>query len=151
MDPEDERWMGEALRLAREAGERDEVPVGAILVREGQIIGTGANATIGTHDATAHAEIVALRDAGCASGNHRLPGATMYVTIEPCMMCAGALVHARVARLVYGAREPKAGAVDSHAGLNAPHLNHRVDVEGGVLAQACGALVSDFFSQRRVI
>jgi tRNA(adenine34) deaminase len=146
----DERWMGLALGLAETAAVRGEVPVGAIVVRGDSVLGEGYNRTLTDNDPSAHAEIVALRAAGSAVRNHRLPGTTLYVTIEPCTMCAGALVHARVERLVFGAREPKAGAVVSHAGvLDNPALNHRVEVVGDVLAARCSALISDFFKERR--
>lgn len=152
MDPSplDEQWMDRALVLARQAGAAGEVPVGAVVVLEGAIIGEGSNAPVGTSDPTAHAEIVALRAAAAARANYRLPGATLYVTIEPCTMCAGALVHARIARLVYGAPEPRAGAVCSAARvLETPGLNHRVEVRSGVRAEAASRLVTDFFRARR--
>ncbi len=146
----DAYWMAHALALARQAGEAGEVPVGAVLVLDGEIIGAGANQVISAADPTAHAEVVALRQAAARVGNYRLPATTLYVTIEPCAMCAGALVHARVARLVFGAREPRAGAVVSHCGLlDLPHLNHRVRWQEGVLAQDCGNLISGFFQARR--
>jgi len=142
--------MGEALALARAAGERGEVPVGAIVVLEGQVVGRGANAPISTHDPTAHAEIAALRDAARALGNYRLPGAALYVTIEPCAMCAGAILHARVARVVFGADDPKTGAGGSVVDLFAePRLNHHATVVRGVRADECGALLSAFFAARR--
>jgi tRNA(adenine34) deaminase len=143
-------WMRQAISLARRAGERGEVPVGAVLVRDGRVIGQGWNRPIGSHDPTAHAEIVAIRDAALRAGNYRLPGSTLYVTVEPCTMCAGALVHARVATLVYGAAEPRAGAVTSTASvLDNPALNHRVEVFSGVLADDCAALLKAFFGARR--
>ncbi|TVP55544.1 MAG: tRNA adenosine(34) deaminase TadA [Halomonadaceae bacterium] len=146
----DEYWMGRALALARQAAEQDEVPVGALIVRDGEVIGVGFNCPIGSHDPSAHAEIRALRDAAQKTGNYRLAGATLYVTIEPCTMCAGALVHGRISRLVYGATEPKAGAVVSQTRfLEQPFLNWRIDVTGGVLAGECEQLISDFFSRRR--
>ena len=142
--------MGEALALARAAGERGEVPVGAIVVLEGQVVGRGANAPISTHDPTAHAEIAALRDAARAIGNYRLPGAALYVTIEPCAMCAGAILHARVARVVFGADDPKTGAGGSVVDLFAEtRLNHHATVVRGVRADECGALLSAFFAARR--
>jgi tRNA(adenine34) deaminase len=142
--------MREALRLAAQAGERGEVPVGALIVRDGIVLGQAFNQPISGCDPTAHAEIVALRQAAEAVGNYRLPGATCYVTIEPCHMCAGALVHARIGRLVFGAREPKAGAVVSRNQLlDAPYLNHRVVWEEGVLERQCAAIVSDFFAGKR--
>ena len=147
---QDVRWMRRALALATQAGGAGEVPVGAVLVdADGDAIGEGMNTSISANDPSAHAEIQALRAGALALGNHRLPGTTLYVTIEPCMMCAGALVHARVGRLVYGAREPKAGAVHTHALLGEEWLNHRVDITAGVEADACGELMSNFFSNRR--
>lgn len=143
-------FMREALALARAAALRDEVPVGAVLVREGQIIGSGYNRPIETHDPSAHAEIVALRAAGLAQRDYRLAGTTLYVTLEPCIMCASALVHARVARVVFGTWDPKAGAAGSIADIfSIPQLNHRVDVFGGVLAEECATLLADFFRARR--
>jgi len=142
--------MGEALALAGAAGERGEVPVGAIVVVDGAIVGRGANAPISTRDPTAHAEVAALRDAARALGNYRLPGSTLYVTIEPCAMCAGAIQHARVARVVYGAADPKTGACGSVVDLFAdPRLNHHASVVRGVRADECGALLSAFFAARR--
>ena len=142
----DARWMRRALGLAHRAAALGEVPVGAVLVVDGRLAGEGHNAPVSTHDPTAHAEVAALRSAAAAVGNYRLPGSTLYVTVEPCTMCVGAVVHARVARLVFGAAEPKAGA----AGLLAdPRYNHRVAVTGGVLAEECGALLSGFFRSRR--
>jgi len=147
---EDERWMGEAIALAREAGSRGEVPVGAVVVRDGAVIGRGGNAPIAASDPTAHAEIAAMRDAGRALGNYRLPGASLYVTIEPCAMCAGAILHARIARVVFGARDPKTGACGSVVDLFAePRLNHHATVVEGVRADECGALLSAFFAARR--
>ena len=148
--PGDEYWMNEAIELARRAACRDEVPVGAVLVVDEKLVGRGYNRTISGSDPTAHAEIEALRDAGRRTGNYRLPGSTLYVTVEPCTMCAGALIHARVQTLVFGAREPKAGAVVSTSEvLSNPDLNHRVEVIGGVLADECGNLMSTFFQSRR--
>ena len=136
--------------LAREAGDLDEVPVGAVVVLEGEIIGRGFNQPITSHDPSAHAEISALRDAATRVGNYRLPGADLFVTIEPCTMCAGALVHARIRRLVFGATEPRAGAVVSTAQvLRNPGLNHRVEVVQGVLAETCADLISDYFKAKR--
>jgi len=141
------RYMGEALVLARAAQALGEVPVGAIVVRDGAIIGRGGNAPIAANDPTAHAEIAALRAAAQALGNYRLPGCSLYVTLEPCTMCVGAILHARIARLVYGARDPKAGACGSVVDLlGEPRLNHHATVEGGVLADECGKLLSDFFA-----
>jgi tRNA(adenine34) deaminase len=146
----DETFMRAALEQAREGQRRGEVPVGALVVVDGAIVGRGFNQPIGSHDATAHAEIVALRDAGQAIGNYRLTGATLYVTIEPCQMCVGAMVHARVARLVFGAREPKAGAIESAMRAHEhPALNHRITVTGGVLEDDCRALIQEFFRGRR--
>ena len=139
--------MGEALVLARAAQARGEVPVGAIVVREGAIIGRGGNAPIAANDPTAHAEIAALRDAARTLGNYRLPGCSLYVTLEPCAMCVGAILHARIARLIFGARDPKTGACGSVVDLfGEPRLNHHATVQGGVLADECGKLLSDFFS-----
>lgn len=142
--------MREALALAREAAAADEVPVGAVLVVDGEIVGRGFNQPISRHDPTAHAEVMALRDAAARLGNYRLPGSTLYVTIEPCVMCTGAIMHARVARVVFGATDPKTGAAGSVVDLYAePRLNHHADVIGGVLAGECGALLSAFFAARR--
>ena len=143
-------WMRHALRLAKQAAEQGEVPVGAVVVRDNAVLGEGWNRPVGSRDPTAHAEITALRAAGEAVGNYRLTGATLYVTLEPCLMCAGAIVHARIERLVYGAGDPKVGAVRSilHA-LEIPQLNHCVQVEGGLLAEECGALLRQFFQARR--
>ena len=144
------QFMREALALAEEAARAGEVPVGAVVVHEGQIVGRGWNQPIGSHDPTAHAEIVALRDAGRALDNYRLTGATLYVTIEPCVMCVGAMVHARIGTLVFGATEPKAGAIEStqraHEG---PALNHSFVVVSGVMAKECAAIVQRFFQARR--
>ena len=139
-----------ALDEARRADAAGEVPVGAVVVLDGRVVGRGFNQPIGGVDPTAHAEIVALRDAAQTVGNYRLTGATMYVTIEPCMMCVGALVHARIGTLVFGATEPKAGAVVSTTrALELPSLNHRVEVVGGVLADECREIVQTFFRSRR--
>lgn len=147
----DEAYMDVALEEARKALAAGEVPVGAIVVVDGRIVGRGFNQPISSVDPTAHAEVVALRAAARAVGNYRVTGATVYVTLEPCLMCAGALVHARVARLVFGAREPKTGAVRSTMqGLDQPTLNHRVEVVEGVRADECRALVQEFFQARRV-
>lgn len=136
--------------MAERAAQEGEVPVGAVIVKDGQVIGEGWNRPIAGHDATAHAEIVALRAAGAATNNYRLLDATLYVTLEPCMMCAGAMVHARIGRLVFGAYDPKSGVICSVMKLlNAPHLNHRVAWQGGVLADACGERLSGFFKARR--
>jgi tRNA(adenine34) deaminase len=146
----DELWMEEALRAAQRALEAGEVPVGAVVVCEGRVLGRGWNRNISDCDPTAHAEIVALREAAAAVGNHRLAGCDLFATIEPCPMCAGALVHARIKRLVYGADDPKAGAVQSGIQLlNHPQLNHKVEVRSGVLAGRCAELLQTFFKSRR--
>ena len=145
-----EKWMQVALGLAVEAGQHDEVPVGAVVVRENQIVGRGFNQPISGRDPTAHAEIMALRDAAQTLGNYRLPGCTLVVTVEPCTMCAGALVHARIEHLIFGVREPRAGAVCSSARvLDNPGLNHKVTVVEGLLAKECKAVMSVFFQGRR--
>ena len=142
--------MLEALVLARQAGEHDEVPVGAVVVRDNQIVGRGFNQPIGRHDPTAHAEIMALRDAAQTLGNYRLPRCTLVVSVEPCTMCAGALVHSRIEQLIFGAKEPRAGAICSSARvLDNPGLNHKVTVVEGVLEKECKALMSAFFQERR--
>ena len=147
---QDETYMREALVLAREAWSQGEVPVGALVVKDGEIIGRGFNQPISGHDPSAHAEIQALRAAAQHLGNYRLPGCTLYVTIEPCIMCTGAILHARIARVVYGARDAKTGAHGSVVDLFAePRLNFHAQVTGGVLAPACGQLLSDFFAARR--
>ena len=144
-----EGFMRRALEQARLAGERGEVPIGALLVVEGRVVGEGANQPIGAADPTAHAEIVALRQAAQAAGNYRLTGATAYVTVEPCLMCVGALVNARVATVVYGATEPKWGALVSKLDVSTLGLNHRFEVLGGVLEPECRRLMVDFFKLRR--
>ncbi len=150
MDSSDIVFMRAALDLAREAATLDEVPVGALVVVDGDIVGRGFNQPISRHDPTAHAEIMALRDAASRLGNYRLPGSTLYVTLEPCVMCAGAIMHARVARVVFGARDPKTGAAGSVVDLFAEgRLNHHAEIEGGVLADECGRLLSSFFAARR--
>ena len=151
MSATDTEHMARALALAREAQEQGEVPVGALLVGEdGEVLAACGNAPIATHDATAHAEIRVLREAGCAVGNYRLPGTTMYVTLEPCPMCAGALLQARVGRLVFGAPDPRTGACGSVIDLPAGRRwNHRMEVVGGVLAEECAALLRAFFASRR--
>ena len=142
--------METALTLARRAAQGEEVPVGAVLVRGDVKLAEGWNRPIGTSDPTAHAEIVTLREAALREQNYRLPDTTLYVTLEPCAMCAGAIVQARVARIVFGALDPKAGAAGSVVNLLAhPKLNHRVDVSGGVLAEECGLLLQEFFRARR--
>ena len=142
--------MGEALALARDAQARGEVPVGAIVVKDGRIVGRGGNQPIDRSDPTAHAEIVALREAATMLGNYRLPGCTLYVTLEPCAMCAGAIMHARIARLVFGASDPKTGAAGSVVDLFAQtRLNHHATVHRGVRGVECGSLLSAFFAMRR--
>ncbi len=142
--------MGQAMDLARQAGAAGEVPVGAVVVCEGEVVGRGWNQPIGRADPTAHAEVMALRKAAEQLGNYRLPGCTLYVTLEPCAMCAGAIMHARIARVVFGARDPKTGAAGSVVDLFAEgRLNHHATVTGGVLGEACGALLSSFFAARR--
>ena len=146
----DEAMMAEALALAHGASARGEVPVGAVVVRDGAIVGRGGNAPILHSDPTAHAEIAALRDAGRALGNYRLPDCALYVTLEPCAMCAGAIIHARLARLVYGAADPKTGACGSVIDLfGEARLNHHTRVTGGVLANESAMLLSQFFAARR--
>lgn len=146
----DELRMEQALRLAQRALETGEVPVGAVVVHQGTIVGRGFNRNIVDHDPTAHAEVIAMREAGAAIGNHRLGDCELFVTIEPCVMCAGAMVHARIRRLVYGANDQKAGAVHSVLRvLNHPGLNHRIDVKGGVLAGKCAEILQEFFRSRR--
>lgn len=146
----DELWMQEALRSAQRALDLGEVPVGAVVVYEGKIVGRGFNRNLADCDPTAHAEVVALREAAAALGNHRLVGCDLFVTIEPCSMCAGAIVHARIRNLIYGAEDPKAGAVNStmHV-LNHPALNHKVEVRGGILAGQSAELLQQFFRSRR--
>ena len=146
----DEDYMRAAMELAREAGANDEVPVGAVVVLNGDIVGRGFNQPIGRHDPSAHAEIMALRDAGARLGNYRLPGCELYVTLEPCAMCAGAIMHSRIARVVYGAADPKTGVAGSVVDLFAePRLNHHATIERGVLGDECGRMLSSFFAARR--
>lgn len=146
----DEFFMREALSQAVAAGCLGEVPVGAVVVRDGEIVGRGFNSPIGESDPTAHAEIAALRDAARNLGNYRLPGCELFVTLEPCAMCAGAIIHARIARVVYGARDPKTGVHGSVVDLFAvERLNHHTTVTGGLLAEECGQLLSNFFAERR--
>ncbi|WNZ57389.1 tRNA adenosine(34) deaminase TadA [Microbulbifer sp. JMSA004] len=148
--PRDFGFMRRALELAQLAAERGEVPVGAVLVQDGKIIGEGSNRPIGNCDPSAHAEIVALRQAADKQQNYRLPNTTLYVTIEPCTMCFGAMVHARVGRLVYGATEPRAGVVESQLELaQANFFNHKITVESGVMAEEASNLVREFFHDRR--
>jgi tRNA(adenine34) deaminase len=142
--------MGLALEQAHEAATLGEVPVGAVIVQDGVVIGRGCNQPIGRHDPTAHAEVMALRDAAQRLGNYRLPGCTLYVTLEPCAMCIGAMFHARIGRIVFGARDPKTGAAGSVIDLFAEtRLNHHAEIVGGVRAEECGALLSGFFAARR--
>ena len=146
----DQEYMEMALALAAEAAAAGEVPVGALVVKDGEIVGRGFNAPISTHDPSAHAEIRAMRDAANTLGNYRLVGCTLYVTLEPCAMCAGAIQHARIARVVYGANDPKTGACGSVVNLmEEQRLNHHATVEGGVMAQECGSVLSAFFAARR--
>src|SRR5213594_2892563 len=145
-----EFWMREALAEARRAEAESEIPVGAVLLVNGKIVGRGHNHCIRSHDPTAHAEILAIRHASHSLRNYRLAGSVLVVTLEPCVMCAGAMIHARVDDLVYGASDPKAGAIQSHLRiLDAPHLNHKVDVVSGILDGECGSLLRDFFEARR--
>ena len=145
------KFMQLALDLAMQAALNNEVPVGAIVVKDGVIIGRGSNAPIGLHDPTAHAEIIAMREAAQYLGNYRLVDCTLYVTLEPCAMCSGAMQHARIARLVYGASDLKTGACGSVVNLmGEPKLNHHTEVLGGVLAEQCGAVLTAFFKQRRL-
>ncbi len=140
-----------ALELAKQAAANNEVPVGAIVVKDGVVIGRGANAPIGLNDPTAHAEVIAMREAAQHLGNYRLVDCTLYVTLEPCAMCSGAMQHARIAKLVYGASDAKTGACGSVVNLMAePRLNHHCEVLGGVMADECGAILSGFFKQRRL-
>jgi tRNA(adenine34) deaminase len=142
--------MRAALEQALEAGRRGEVPVGAVVVVDDEVVGAGFNQPIGGQDPTAHAEIVAMREAAKRLGNYRLRGATLYVTIEPCQMCVGAMVHARVARVVYGTREPKAGAIESAMRAHEhPALNHRMTAIGGVLEEECRQMIQGFFREKR--
>ena len=148
--PLDIDWMSKALVLAGQASDKAEVPVGALLVKDGVILGEGFNTPITNCDPTAHAEIMALRNAASTVNNYRLPHTTLYVTIEPCTMCVGAMIHARVARLVYGAKEPRAGAVVSQLELpTLDHYNHKMEVVGGVLEEQCSELISAFFRHKR--
>lgn len=146
----DLRWMQRALALADHGAAAGEVPVGAVLVRDGVELGAGWNAPVGSNDPTAHAEVMAIRAAAVAAGNYRLPGSTLYATMEPCPMCAGAIVQARVARVVYAARDERWGAVESvFEILGSRRLNHQVDCEGGILAEESARRLKDFFEQRR--
>lgn len=149
-DRQDEQFMQLALDQAALAQQHDEVPVGAVIVRDGSVIGSGFNQPIASRDPTAHAEVIALRDAAERENNYRLSGATLYVTIEPCTMCVGAMMHARIARLVFGAREPRAGVVCSQQSLlDSDFYNHKMQWREGVLAEQCGDLMSQFFKRRR--
>ena len=146
----DEEWMQYAMTLALKAQDEGEVPVGAVLVLDNRIIGEGWNRSIGHHDPTAHAEIMALRQGGCAVQNYRLIDATLYVTLEPCVMCAGAMIHSRIRRVVYGAADAKTGAAGSLLDvLRHPGMNHQIEITSGVLAQACSEQLSAFFRYRR--
>jgi len=148
--PDDLEYLRAAMSHARAAEAMGEVPVGAVVVLDGEVIATGRNRVIADSDPTAHAEIVALRAAGIALGNYRLEGCDLYCTLEPCAMCAGAILHARIRRLVYAAADPKAGACGSVLEvMNHPRLNHRVEVSGGLLAEECGAMLTEFFRSRR--
>lgn len=146
----DIKWMRHALRLAGRAGAEGEVPVGAVLIKDGEVVGEGWNRPIAAHDPSAHAELLSLRAAAAAVGNYRLLDTILYVTLEPCVMCAGAIIHARVARVVYGASDPKTGAAGGAVDIfAAPFVNHRVAVEGGVMAEECGRVLTEFFKERR--
>ncbi|MDO6460821.1 tRNA adenosine(34) deaminase TadA [Granulosicoccaceae sp. 1_MG-2023] len=147
---QDHTFMARALSLAAEGGRLGEVPVGAVIVRDGKVLGEGYNCPISGHDPTAHAEIVALRDAAMREGNYRLPDTTLYVTLEPCTMCMGALIHARIANVIYAADEPRAGAVRSQLSLaDAAHYNHRITVSAGLMAAQSAQLLKSFFAERR--
>jgi tRNA(adenine34) deaminase len=146
----DAEYMAMAIELAREAWQAGEVPVGAIVVLDGEIVGRGFNQPIARHDPSAHAEIMAMRDAGQRIGNYRLPECTLYVTLEPCAMCAGAIMHARMKRIIFGAADPKTGAAGSVVNLfHESRLNHHTHIQGGILAEECGELISGFFRKRR--
>ena len=150
MSENDLYWMRHAIELARQGQASGEVPVGAVIVKDNQNVGEGWNQPIGLHDPSAHAEMVALREAGKNLVNYRLLDTTLYVTLEPCVMCAGAIIHARVGRVVYGATDPKAGAAGSVVNIFAnPKINHHVTVEGGLLAEQCGDLLTQFFKAKR--
>ena len=149
-DVQDQAWMNEALLLARRAGLEQEVPIGAVVVKGGEIVGRGFNRNISLNDPSAHAEILAMRDAGKALGNHRLPGCSLYVTLEPCPMCVGAMIHARLERVIYGADDPKTGAAGGRFDLlRHPGHNHVVNVTRACLAKECSTLLKDFFRKRR--
>jgi len=150
MSDADLKWMRHAIALAKRGSQDDEVPVGAVIVQNDKIIGEGWNQPIGRHDPSAHAEVVALRAAGKSINNYRLLNTTLYVTLEPCVMCAGAIIHARVGRVVYGATDPKAGAAGSVVDIFAnTKINHHVSVEGGLLADECGNLLTEYFRAKR--
>ena len=150
MSENDLHWMRHAIELARQGQEGGEVPVGAVIVKDNQVVGEGWNQPISQHDPSAHAEMVALRQAGKTLNNYRLLDTTLYVTLEPCVMCAGAIIHARVGRVVYGANDPKAGAAGSVVDIFAnPRINHHVTVEGGLLGTECGDLLTQFFKAKR--
>jgi len=149
-DESDQYWMRRAMELAAAAEAEGEVPVGAVLILDGEVVGEGWNRPIAAHDATAHAEVQAIRVAGQRLGNYRLGGSTLYVTLEPCVMCVGAMVHARISRLVFGAHDPKTGAISSRFDLlSGDQHNHRIEVVGGVLAEECGEQLRQFFRSRR--
>ena len=145
-----EKWMAHALNLAKRSRSEGEVPVGAVIVQDNQLIAEGWNQPISHHDASAHAEVMAIRAAGKALNNYRLPGTTLYVTLEPCTMCAGAIIHARIANLVFGASDPRTGTAGSAIDLfSRDYHNHQVDVQGGVMQDECGQILRDFFRERR--
>jgi len=147
----DEQFMRRALQLAEQAATVGEVPVGALVVANGEVIGEGYNQPISSCDPTGHAEIIAMRNAATALGNYRLSGCDLYVTIEPCTMCVGAMIHGRIGRIVFGAAEPRAGALESQLKLmDSSHFNHSIEWQGGGLAEECGAIISDFFRAKRV-
>lgn len=146
----DRQFMGQAIEQAQLAAAANEVPVGAVLVRDGKVISRGFNKPISTHDPSAHAEMLALREAAKVEANYRLPGSTLYVTLEPCAMCSGAILHARVDRLVFGASDPKTGAAGSVLDVfSSKQINHQTSVEGGVMSEECGQLLRSFFKERR--
>jgi tRNA(adenine34) deaminase len=148
--PQDEHWMAESLQLAVRAGNDEEVPVGALVVKDGRVVGRGWNQNIGLHDPTAHAEILAMREAGITLGNHRLSGCSLYVTLEPCPMCVGAMIHARLERVIFGASDPKTGAAGGRLDLLGHSMhNHAAKISGGCLASECSSILTDFFRQRR--
>lgn len=148
--PQDEMWMNKAIELAEKAASIDEVPVGAVLVLDDVMVGSGHNCPLSTVNPTAHAEMMAIKSGAEKIGNYRLLNATLYVTLEPCLMCAGAMVHARIKRLVYGATEPKTGVISTWLqALDQPFLNHRIQHAGGLCAEKCGAILSQFFQAKR--